>query len=259
MTELQKYLNFAREQAHLAGRLTLGYFHRPLAVESKADDSPVTVADRQAEQLLRAAIEQHYPDHGIVGEEYGRKDPRPGCSYCWYIDPIDGTKSFVRGVPLYTTLLALVREERSVIGVIDLPPLGEQLAAADGLGCHLNGRVVRCSTIHDISRAVGLTTDMEDLVRAFPDRRWQDIWSSCAFRRSWSDAYGHYLVATGRAEFMLDPLLSPHDCAALPVIFREAGGTWFDWTGRESIFSGNGISCTAALEPALRQALCRTG
>ncbi len=246
--ELDDLLSFAADLAHQAGRLTLDYFQRPLEVERKSDDSPVTIADRETELLIRRSIERKYPSHGILGEEFGTKEPSAGCPWLWVIDPIDGTKSFICGVPLYATLLALMCEDRSVVGVIELPALGDQLSAAEGLGCRHNGRPAHVSSVDSLSEAVGLTTDPLDLERAFPDGGWRTIWNGCKFRRTWGDAYGHFLVATGRAEFMLDARLAPYDCAALPVILREAGGAFFDWTGCETIYGRNGISTNAALK-----------
>jgi histidinol phosphatase-like enzyme (inositol monophosphatase family) len=257
MSELEKYLSFAREICHEAGKLTLKYYMTSLEVIDKADGSPVTVADREAEKLIRAAIEKTFPDHGICGEEHGRKEARNGSPYTWYIDPIDGTKSFVHGVPLYTCLLGLMREEESVVGVVQLPAINHQLSAATGLGCHLNGTQVRVSQVGDLARAVGLTTDERDLGHFFPDRRWEKLWNSVRFGRTWGDAFGYYLVATGRAEFMIDGKVEPYDVSPLPVIMREAGGKFFDWQGNETIFGGNGIACNAALESVVREHLVR--
>ena len=227
MSELMNYLDFACNLAQQAGRLTLGFFRRSIEVTNKSDNSPVTEADRQAEALIRREIEVTYPDHGILGEEFGHKPPTGGCSYTWVIDPIDGTKSFICGVPLYTTLLALMRDDESVIGVIDSPATGEQLSAGTGLGCRLNGLPVKCSDVNRLEDAVCLVTDPVDLARAFPDERYEPLLTKCRFVRTWADAYGYLLVASGRAEIMLDAYLAPHDCAGLPVVMRESGGAHF--------------------------------
>lgn len=255
MSELQRYLDAAQEIAWEAGRLTLGWFNRGVEVIDKADGSPVTVADRDAETLVRRAIEARFPDHGIRGEEHGPKEARAGCSYTWYIDPIDGTKSFVHGVPLYSNLLALVRDGKPVVGIIQLPALGEQLAAAEGLGCRLNGRPVRVSQIADLSRAVVLTSDSRDLGISAPTPGWRPLWEGCRFPRSWGDGYGYYLVATGRAEVMLDARAADYDLAPMPVILREAGGAFFDWRGEETFLGGHGAACNAALAEQVRASL----
>lgn len=258
MSELQRYLDFALQTAHEAGQLTVGYFRRSLEIIDKADGSPVTIADREAEKLIRAAIEKTFPDHGIYGEEFGTKDPTPGCSYTWFIDPIDGTKSFIHGVPLYTTLLALVREEESVVGIINIPAEGQMMSAAKGMGCRLNGVSVRVSQVSDPARAIWLTSDQYKMEEVSPRGAWRDLYSKVRFTRTWGDAYGYMMVASGRAEFMVDPIVSPYDVAPLPVILREAGGRFFDWKGRETIFGGNGAAANAALAPALEQALARS-
>ncbi|MBI1291554.1 histidinol phosphate phosphatase [bacterium] len=252
-SELSRFLDFARAAAYEAGRHTLGYFYRSLEVIDKADGSPVTVADREAEQILRAAIEKAFPDHAILGEEFGRKEARNGSPYTWYLDPIDGTKSFIHGVPMYSNLVGLLCEDRSVLGIINLPALGEMISAADGHGCWLNGRRVKVSDESDLSRAVVLTTDQTDLARSGVTNGWKSLVEGARFTRTWGDAYGYALVATGRAEIMLDARAETYDIAALPPILREAGGQFFDWTGRETIFGGNGIATNAALANLVRQ------
>lgn len=253
--ELANLLNFGREVCHEAGRLTLGYFHRRLEIINKADGSPVTVADREAETLIRRAIEQRYPHHGINGEEFGVKEAASGCSYTWFIDPIDGTKSFIHGVPLYTCLLGLLRAEESVVGIVQVPGLDDQLSAGKDLGCFLNGIPVRTSAVNSLAESVVLTTDPHDIERRAPKDGWKKLWEKAKFVRTWGDAYGHFLVATGRAEVMLDPVVNPYDIAPLPVIMRESGGAFFDWNGKETIFSGNGISTNGPLKEFVQQQL----
>jgi myo-inositol-1(or 4)-monophosphatase len=255
MSELDRMLDFARGIMYEAGRLTLGYFYRRLEVIAKSDGSPVTIADREAEALVRKAIEEAFPDHGITGEEWGKKEPRAGCSYTWFIDPIDGTKSFIHGVPLYTNLLGLLREDRSVVGVVNIPALGEQVSAREGGGTTLNGRRVQVSSTSELSESVVLTSDSRDLALSGPSAGWKDLWKGCKFPRSWGDAYGHVLVATGRAEIMLDARAEPYDLAPLPVILREAGGQFFDWSGNETIFGKCGASVNDALAEEVRRAL----
>lgn len=255
MAELERLLRFAQQIAHEAGRLTVGYFDRSLDIIEKADGSPVTVADRAAEDLIRQAIERTFPDHGIHGEEHGLKAAKS--AYTWFIDPIDGTKSFIHGMPLYTTLLGLRRDDEVVVGIIEIPAMGQQMAAAAGYGCRLNGVPVRVSQVSELSKAVGLATDERSLSRYFPDRRFQPLLDGAKFTRTWGDAYGYMMVACGRAEFMLDGKVEPYDVAPLPVIFREAGGKFFDWDGGTGIFGGTGAACNAALEPLLKQHLVR--
>jgi myo-inositol-1(or 4)-monophosphatase len=255
--ELDDFLAFAQEMTYAAGRLTLGYFSRALEISDKQDGSPVTQADRQAEALIRQAIEARFPDHGIYGEEYGSKDPAFGCSYTWFIDPIDGTKSFIHGVPLYSNLLALQREDTVVVGVINCPALEEQVSAAQGRGCFDNGRPVRVSQVDSLQRAVMLCSDPRDVEVNAPLPGWRYLWRDCRYVRTWGDAYGHLLVATGRAEIMIDPIVEPYDVAPLPVILQEAGGVYGDWQGQVTLFGRSAVSCNQALAAQVWQTLAQ--
>jgi myo-inositol-1(or 4)-monophosphatase len=250
-----RLMDFAAQAMHEAGRLTLGYFQRTLEITDKSDGSPVTIADREAELLLRRLIEVAYPDHAIMGEEYGPKEARNGSPFTWYIDPIDGTKSFIHGVPLYSNLLGLLHEGRSVLGVINLPAMGEMLVAGEGQGAWLNGRRVAVSAVSDLRRAVVLTTDLIDLDRSGVTKGWKPLVEGARFTRTWGDAYGYYLVATGRAEAMIDARVEPYDVAGMPTILREAGGVFSDWTGKETIFGRNGVATNGALNAEVLQAL----
>lgn len=241
---LDEYLAFALQVALDAGRVALEHYQTGVAVELKADHSPVTRADRGAEQLIREAIARQYPDHSVVGEEYGadnRSSP-----FRWIVDPIDGTKSFVRGVPLFGVLIALEIEGRPEVGVCHMPALNETVAAATALGCTWNGRTARVSTTDDLANATVLFSDGRMLARRM-GTRWPTLEAGAGLLRSWGDCYGHCLVATGRAEVMLDPVMNPWDCGALLPIVREAGGWFSDWSGAARIDGGDAVSTNAAL------------
>lgn len=242
----RSYLEFATEMAWQAGQLTLGYFQTDLRPEFKEDESPVTVADREAERLIRSRIEQAYPGHAIVGEEFGEK-AGAGASHRWLVDPIDGTRSFVRGVPLYAVLLGLEVEGRVEVGVAYFPALGEMLAAATGEGCWWNGRRTRVSTVDDLSKAIISFTDAATFARYQREQAWRRFQQCGATVRGWSDAYGYLLVATGRVEAMLDPIMSAWDCAPFPPILREAGGYFGNWQGEETIYAAEAMATNAAL------------
>lgn len=244
MTSTQSLLDFAIEAAWRAGQLTLAYFNTGTTTEWKPDSSPVTIADRSAETLLRKTIEDRFPDHAIVGEELGASDR--DSSHRWYIDPIDGTQSFIRGVPLYGVLLGLEIAGDMVAGVVVFPALAEVVAAAAGLGCRWNGRAARVSETPRLEDALVCYTDAVDLERRRP-AAWDRLRRGTRMQRGWGDCYGHALVATGRADVMLDPIMNPWDCAALLPILREAGGTFTDWDGRVTIDGGNAISTNGAL------------
>ena len=245
---LQAYLKFATETAFRAGKLTLDYFQRGIAAEYKADQSPVTEADRSGERLIRAAIEQKYPSHAIVGEEYG-EETSEGATHRWFIDPIDGTRAFVRGVPLYAVLVGLEIEGICQVGVAYFPALDEMLAAATGEGCHWNGNAARVSEIPSLKQGIvthGNVAAFEQFDRHDAFVRLQRAAGFCA---GWADAYAYLLVATGRAEVGLDPVMSPWDCAPFPPILREAGGYFGDWQGNETIYGKEALATTQALLP----------
>lgn len=236
-------LEFALDAVWQAGRITLGYFQAGVAVDRKADNTPVTIADREAEQRLRALITQHWPDHGIVGEEFGRSAATS--PYTWLIDPIDGTKSFVSGVPLYANLLALLDGPSALLGVMHFPALNETVYAVRGEGCYWNGRRAHVSRVEQLSDAVLLVSGLGE----FGDKAaaWQKLCQATYIQRTWGDAYGYALVATGRAEVMADPVMALWDCAPLQVILEEAGGTFTDWQGHATIHAGEGLATNGQL------------
>ena len=245
---LRSYLDFAIETAYEAGRLTMGYFQTSLQPDMKKDRSPVTIADRKAEMLLRARIESRYPRHAILGEEYGTKDIA-GSTHRWLIDPIDGTNSFVRGVPLYAVLLGLEIEGVVQVGVAYFPALDELIAAATGEGCWWNGRRARVSQVSRLEQAVVAFTDAANFARHGRAEAWARIAQATYYRAGWGDAYGHLLVATGRAEIMLDPIMNTWDCGPFPPILQEAGGFFGDWQGKATVNGGEALSTTQLLLP----------
>ena len=243
--ELTDRFELARAAAQQAGRLTLGYFQRDdLAVEEKSDASPVTIADRQAEHLLRAEIAKRFPHDAILGEELGEQ---PGTSgFRWILDPIDGTKSFIRGVPLYGTLVGVEREGQPLIGVISIPALDECIYAARGQGAwHVKGseppRRARVSSRPALADALVTSSDTRSPTAA-KRAAYERLQYAAKISRTWGDCYGYLLVATGRAEVMIDPLMNVWDAAAVAPIVLEAGGTFTDWQGRATIYGGEGIA-----------------
>ncbi len=246
---LRSLLEFALDAAWQAGRITLGYFQAGVATEFKTDNTPVTLADRQAEQKLRELIARYWPDHGIIGEEFGHQVG--SCELTWILDPIDGTKSFVRGVPLYANLLALTDGKTSLVGVVHLPALGETVYAARGEGCYWNGRRACVSTVSDLKDAALLTSDFDSFAPHGKGEAWQRLVDATYIQRTWGDAYGYALVATGRAEIMVDPAVEVWDCAPLQVIMEEAGGTFTDWQGTPTIHAREAIATNGALFDAV--------
>ena len=244
--EYRKEMEIAAQLAWEAGRATLRFFQTEVAVKMKPDATPVTEADRKAEGIIRQGLQQAFPQDGILGEEFGEV---PGASgRCWIIDPIDGTKSFVRGVPLYGVLIGLEDESGEVVvGAAYLPGLDEMVHAAKGLGCWWNGRVSRVSGVENLGEACVCYTSSRSFAQRNRGRVFDDLAAKAGLLRGWGDCYGHLLVATGRAEIMLDPVLNPWDCAPLVPILQEAGGTFTDWKGVATIHGGNGVSTNAHL------------
>lgn len=245
---LDDLLQFALDAAWQAGRVTLSHFQTGLVAERKADNSPVTIADREAEQKLRQLITARWPAHALIGEEYGASPgDETGDGYTWIIDPIDGTKSFVSGVPLYSVLLALVRDNEPLLGVIHFPGLNETVYAARGHGCYWNGRRSRVSGVSTLADAVMLASDLNTFAAFGREEAFQHLIKKTYIQRTWGDAYGYALVATGRAEVMLDPVMALWDCGPLQIILEEAGGTFTDWRGTPTIYGGEAIATNGVL------------
>jgi histidinol phosphatase-like enzyme (inositol monophosphatase family) len=246
-------LEAAEQFAVEAGELTLRAFGGLVDHESKGDGSPVTIADREAEALLRRRIEGRWPDHGILGEEFG--STREDAEVRWILDPIDGTRSFMRGVPLYGVLIGIEIAGDPVVGVTHFPALGETVAAGRGLGCRWNGEPCRVSTVTELDRSLILTTDVERILSRPQGPGWRRLQQEASFSRSWGDCYGHALVATGRAEVMVDPVLSPWDAGPFMTILTEAGGRFTDLDGHATLHGGSGVSTNGLLHDRVLERL----
>ena len=243
--ELRELMAFASELARGAGEITLRYFRRSLDAERKADGSFVTVADREAEKFLRAEIARRFPADAIIGEEEGEQTGTTNRR--WIIDPIDGTYSFVHGVPFYGVLIGLEIADEPAVGVVNIPVLDELIKAARGQGCYWNGELARVSTTGAMADALLLATDFGTCARYGFGAAADELQQRFGARRTWGDCYGHVLVATGRADCMLDPVMNVWDCAPLLPIIEEAGGTFTDWKGRRTIRGGNAVSTNGVL------------
>jgi myo-inositol-1(or 4)-monophosphatase len=245
---LGTYLDFALETARMAGEITLRYFLTNMAVDNKSDGTVITIADTEAEELIRERIEKYFPGHSILGEEYGEKlstDSR----HKWIIDPIDGTRSFAHGVPIYSVLIGLEIDGIVEVGVANFPALSEAVYAASGEGCYWNDHPASVSTISDLSQALVLTNDPEACYKYGRGSAWDRIKTAFGNRRGWGDAYGYLLVATGRAELMVDPIMNTWDCGPFPPILREAGGYFGDWQGNTTIYANEAIGTSQLLLP----------
>jgi histidinol phosphatase-like enzyme (inositol monophosphatase family) len=252
-TSKETLLQAVADVATRMGAAALRRYRSRLAVRRKDDGSPVTDADLDAERAARRWIQSHFPGDAIVGEEYGGAPAPAGRS--WYLDPIDGTKSFVRGVPLWGSMAAVVEDGEVIAGAVRFPALGEIVAAARGLGAHAGGVRCRVSDVTRIEDATLLTTSARAGDDPVPRERWRALADRAALVRTWGDCYGYLLVASGRAEVMYDPRLSPWDAAAVAVIVDEAGGRFTDVSGAPGIFGGSGLATNAALAETVREAL----
>ena len=243
--------------ARLTGEVALRHYRSTLSVERKADGSPVTAADRAAEQAARDWVRRAFPEDGVLGEEFGEE--RAGARRRWIIDPIDGTKSFVRGVPLWGSLVALCEGDNVLAGAAFFPAVDEIVVAAPGAGCWWNGQRCSVSSVNDLAASTALTTDERFTERREYRHGWERLSERVEVSRSWGDCFGYLLVATGRAEIMCDPVLSPWDAAALQPIIVEAGGVFTDWSGRATAFGGSAVATNQALASETRALLSGKG
>lgn len=227
--DLEPYRSFMLKLAEQSGDFIRPYFGDPgLVVETKADHTPVTAADRGAEELMRTLIRREFPGHGIVGEEFGSENA--GAEFVWVLDPIDGTKSFATAVPLFGTLIALQHRGRPVLGCIHQPIL-RLLALGDGRATTLNGRAIRARATTRIEDATLLTSDPLNPGRRRSGPAFAALAERARLVRTWGDCYGYLLVASGWADIMCDPIMNPWDIAALIPVVRGAGAVITDWKG----------------------------
>ncbi|MDF1538096.1 MAG: inositol monophosphatase family protein [Candidatus Thorarchaeota archaeon] len=250
--EKQEYLDFARTVSEKAGKITLNHFKKLTNIEMKSDDTPVTIADRQSEEFIRTQIQDKYPSHSIIGEEF--KEKHTDSEFRWIIDPIDGTQSFIRGVPFYAVLLALEHQGRPIVGVIHIPPLNETVSAAKGVGCYYNGNPCQVGKTETLSKAWVQVTDCADLKRrrpGFTDRLLEKSYSC----RTWGDAYGYLLVATGRVDAMIDPIMALWDIAPLEPIITEAGGIFTDLDGNPNVMGESSLATNKKLHKEILELL----
>jgi histidinol-phosphatase len=235
-------LETAVELVRRAGLLTLEWFGRDgLRVDTKGDGSPVTEADLAAERFLREALGERFPADAIVGEE--EPDHTGTSGRTWTIDPIDGTKAFTRGVPLYANLLALDDEHGPAIGIVNIPGLGEMVAAGRGLGCFHNERPCSVSATTSLADAYASTSGID----GWPPAMLERVLATPVKLRTWGDGYGYVLVATGRIEAMIDPLVAPYDVAPMRTILPEAGGRFSDLAGVDRTDGGSGLATNGLL------------
>ncbi len=249
--DVEELLSVAEEVAAEAGEVTLRYFRGGLAVESKADESPVTIADRETERAMRAAIAERFPDHGILGEEYGAEGvERP---FVWILDPIDGTKSFIAGAPLFGTLVGVLHEGRPLAGVIHMPQLGERFAGAVGPGSRLNGTPIGCCPGIPLEQAFLCYNDLPQLIARESDKV-QRLLALGRYQRPTSDCYPYAQLSAGWVDAVVDIGLEPYDYLPLVGVIEGAGGIVTDWQGQALSLQSDG-RVVAAASPEIHAAL----
>jgi myo-inositol-1(or 4)-monophosphatase len=248
---LTEFMETVPELITRAGDITRRYFRRSdLGVDYKSDDSPVTDADRETERFLTETIRERFPGHSIVGEEFGSSAGTDG--WTWIIDPIDGTKAFIHGVPLYTVLIALTRGDRYLGGAIHNPIMQETVIAAESAGCYYNDSPTSVREGRPLSQATVCVTDYADLYRRSPDFAGY-LLREAGIARTWADGYGYLMLAAGKVDAALDPIMSIWDIAPLIPIIREAGGTITEWNGELGARPTSAVAATPSLHADLVQ------
>lgn len=226
-----------------SGKIIKQYFKTEIGIETKADKSPVTIADRKAEEVMREMIMKEFPDHGILGEEFGEYNT--DAEYKWILDPIDGTKSFICGAVTFGTMIALLKNDEPVLGVINQPILNE-FVVGDNITTELNDKKIKVRQCSNISSAVLLTTDLLNIEKYRNLKNFEQLIRKAKLFRMWGDCYGYTLLASGFADIMIDPIMNKWDLAALIPIVNGAGGKITDYYGNDPM-QGNSIVATGGM------------
>ena len=232
MNELLEYKNFCKVLAEASANVIGKYFRTEISVELKNDNSPVTIADKKAEQVMRELIMKQYPDHGIFGEEFG--ETNKDAEYTWILDPIDGTKSFICGAYSFGTLIGLLKNGQPIIGVYNHPIFNDFLIG-DNLETRINGETTFIRNCSELNKAVLLTTDHLNIEKYQDIKKFNQLIKKVKLYRNWGDCYGYYLLATGYADIMIDPIMSPWDLLPLIPIIKGAGGVISDYQGNDPV------------------------
>ena len=244
-------LALAEQLADVARRIVLEHFRAPLSVEHKGDGSPVTIADRDIETHMRRMIRAAFPGHAVQGEEFAAEG---GGEFTWVLDPIDGTKSFVSGYPLFGSLIALQQQDRAVLGVIEAPAVGERWVGAEGRATLFNGQPARTRDCRSLEQAILYTTSPDAFVGA-ERSRFEALSARTALRRFGGDCYLHGMLASGFCDLVVEAHLKPYDFMAVIPVVTGAGGRISDWRGAPLGPASDGRIVAAATEALWRQAL----
>ncbi len=226
--------DLAVDASRKAGDLARQYYETTFAVELKSDDSPVTIADQKAEQLIRSLVTAAFPNDGFLGEEYGHQAGTSG--FRWVIDPIDGTKSFIRHIPIWATLIGLEYQDEQIGGVAYIPVFDMTYRSLRGDGAYLNERKIQVSNVAKLSESLVCYSSINWFIRAGKEKAFLEIAGRTSRQRGFGDFYGFVLVAEGAAELMLEQGVNPWDIAGIKAIVEEAGGRFTDWSGNPTIY-----------------------
>ena len=249
---MREYKEFCNLLADVSGKIIKQYFRSEFSIETKMDESPVTIADKKAEEAMRELIMKEFPHHGILGEEFGKHNT--DAEYQWILDPIDGTKSFICGTVTFGTLIALKKNGEPILGVINQPILQEYLIG-DNQTAELNERAVKVRECNNIKEAVLLTTDHLNIEKYQDLKKFEKLMREVKLYRQWGDCYGYYLLATGFADIMMDPIMSPWDTMALIPIIKGAGGVITDYHGNDPVKGSSVIATTKGINEAVLKIL----
>lgn len=252
MQTSKEFKSFAKHLSDLSADVIKKYFRTHVSIDSKPDDSPVTIADKKAEELMRAAITKQYPDHGIIGEEYGIENPE--AEYKWILDPIDGTKSFICGTITFGTLIALTYNGEPILGVINQPIMNDFLIG-DNTSAWLNGENVSVRNCDSIMNAVLLTADHLNVAKYQDGKKFDELASKVKLYRGWGDCYGYYLLATGYADIVVDPIMNIWDSMALIPVVKGAGGVITDWQGNNAVTGTSIIAASKSIHSSVIKTL----
>ena len=244
--ELSDFKSFSRFLAYKSAEIIKQYFRTEINVESKADMSPVTIADKKSEEVMREVIMKEFPDHGILGEEFGIHNEK--AEYQWVLDPIDGTKSFISGTPLFGTLIALLKNGNPILGVINLPVLNQYLVGENSVA-ELNDEKVQARECRDLKDATLLTSDFINIGNYHDEKKFLNLAGQVKIFRGWGDCYGYYLLASGYADIMIDPIMSVWDLMALIPIIRGAGGVITDYQGKDAAKGNSIVAASLHIHP----------
>jgi len=244
MRDISEVIKLSKMLLSISSKVIINHYRQELKVENKSDLSPVTIADKKAEEEMRSVIMKHYPEDGILGEEFGGY--QQDADYLWILDPIDGTKTFISGVPLFGTLIALLFKQKPIVGVMNLPILNEILIGDSHLTL-LNDRKVYMRECQNLSKATLLTTDPIQIEQFQDGTKFNQLIKKVNLYRTWGDCFGYYLLASGFADIMIDPVMHPWDSMAIIPIIHGAGGIVSDYQGDDPVIGNSLVAASPSL------------